>query len=92
MDRKLIAMIALVLPALTMAEEPFPPITDAQREMAKTMVTVVAAGVVVPAATLLLVGEVFDAACTGAGFEFRMNEDYDGSGSLWYCTGLPRRE
>lgn len=73
-------------------DETFAPITDEQREHARALVTVVAAGVILPAAGLLLVGEVFDATCRGAGFEFRENLDYDGSGVHWYCTGLPRKE
>lgn len=89
---KVVCALLLALSGPVMADEPFPPITDAQREMAKTLVTVVAAGVVVPAATLLLAGEVFDAACQAAGYEFRENPDYDGKGVHWYCTGLPRRE
>jgi len=91
-NKGLIAAMALTLSMPVAADEPFPPLTDAQREMAAAMVTVVAAGVVVPAATLLLVGEFYDGVCRAAGYEFRENPDYDGDGVHWYCTGLPRRE
>ena len=45
-------------------------------------------GVIVPVATLFLVGELWDKACTTAGGEFK--EDPEGS-AQWGCTGAVQR-